>query len=255
MIELQLMLQYSCLYKELNSELAQQRHSLITKGLRNSRICCIICTVSLLLVCSLLTIVFGCKLSNSMSFLFITVTTMLFNLVSAVLLWQLLKLFRVARIEFKDEFKRELNQIRWYLLSIFATFLFRSGALWAVQFGHWPVFFRTFESNQFDLVRSSLFVFEFVFYDVIPIGYPCFIHLKNFKHNEAVIRAARSSDQITSNISASVVHFEASYCSESKVVEPSGLLGVFMLSKSFDNVTTAAERQSLTNSNATPYQS
>ena len=180
---------------------------------------------------------------------------MLFNIVSGVLLWQLIKIFRVARGEFKDEFNRELNQIRWYLLVIFTTLMFRSGALWAVQFGYWPVFLRTFEHNQFDLVNSSLFVLEFLFYDIIPVGYPCYIHFKNFKHNEAIISTARNSERISQRISAAIVHFEASNCSDNRLLETSGLLGVFMLSKSYDNVTTAAERETICNSPKTTYQS
>ena len=136
------------------------------------------------MVCGFLTLYLGSKLSSDCSYYFVLVTSILFDIVSVSLLVQLVKLFRVARLEFEGEFSRELNQIKWYLMAFFGTFLIRSVALWAVQFDRWPVFQKTYENNGFRVANSTVFVVEFFFYNILPIGYLCFIHFHNFRqHN------------------------------------------------------------------------
>ena len=64
MVELQLMLRYSCLFKEIDAGNVQRKQVEIFKKLVSSRYCCLFWTISMLLLCGFLTVCLRSKLSN-----------------------------------------------------------------------------------------------------------------------------------------------------------------------------------------------
>ena len=122
-----------------------------------------------------------------------------------------MRLFQTAQRDFGDEFRRELNQIKWYLATFVATFTIRAIALWLVYAGIWPAFRTSYEAGNMRVFNSLLFVFEFLFYNIIPIGYLSLIHYYNFKEDESM---APRLLQVSNT--GSVAHIDETTFSESK---------------------------------------
>ena len=91
-VELHLMLQYSCLFKTNKALEAQKKQQQIFKRLMRFRYCSILAAAGVLVLCGILTLAFSSILSDNGQ-LFIEVTSTLFAIVSALLLCQLLRLF------------------------------------------------------------------------------------------------------------------------------------------------------------------
>ena len=65
-----------------------------------------------------------------------------------------------------------------------STFVTRAIALWLVYFGVWPTFAKTYCNGNYSTANSLVFVFEFILYNIIPIGYLTLIHHFNFRQME-----------------------------------------------------------------------
>ena len=61
----------------------------------------------------------------------------------------------------------------------------RGIALWLVYGKIWPTFYTTYCSGNYEAGNSLVFVFEFIIYNIIPIGYLTLIHHYNFRQVEA----------------------------------------------------------------------
>ena len=72
--------------------------------------------------------------------------------------------------------------MRNFFVSYSATFVLRAIALLLVSIDVWPIFDVWYCNGQFTVLRSLLFVFEFLVYNVIPIAHLALIHHQNFKY-------------------------------------------------------------------------
>ena len=197
------MLQYSWLFKTHNIYTAQRKQQLILKKLKCYRYFAMVITALELFVCCLLTLVWHSELSNPKAYFFITVSSIFFAIVTILLICQLLRLFQTARKGFGGEFQQELNQLKWHLATFVITFTLRAIALWMGFFKHWPVFPKSFPKGKMDAFSSTVFVVQFVFWNLIPIGYLTLIHFTNFRiDNNSAPRT------LTIGNTGSAVHFD-----------------------------------------------
>ena len=116
----------------------------------------------------------------------VTVSSAFFAVVTLLLIYQLFKLFQTARKGFGGEFQRELNQIKWHLLTFVITFTLRAIALWVGWLKKWPVFPKDYYYGQMNVTNSTVFVTQFILWNLIPIGYLSIIHYCNFKEDENI---------------------------------------------------------------------
>ena len=110
-VELHLMLQYSCLFRTNNAIDAQKRQQQIFKSLLRYRYSSVFAAAAVLVLCCILTLAVGAGLGkDDQRSVFVAVSSTLFAIVSVLLLCSLARLFRTARQGFGEgEFSRELN--------------------------------------------------------------------------------------------------------------------------------------------------
>ena len=112
-VELHLMLQYSCLFRTNNAVDAQKKQQQIFKSLLRYRYSSVFAAAAVLVLCCILTLAIGAGLGDddqTAESVFVAVSSTLFAIVSVLLLCSLARLFRTARQGFGEgEFSRELN--------------------------------------------------------------------------------------------------------------------------------------------------